>query len=120
MVSQRQSEVPLMRKMCGNNNHFQTSPQLEEELNTMKTYIKKTVTLSPSEMGKELHLHRDASNNGLGYILSQPHNNSEDDNKDHYQRRRNIITLGSAGLSGAQKRYSVGEQEALFVLHAVQ
>ena len=77
-------KITLMRKMCGNNNNFQTSPQLEEEFNTMKTYIKKTVTLSPLDMGKELHLHTDASNNGLGYILSQPHNNSEDDNKDHY------------------------------------
>ena len=40
-----------MRKMCGNNNIFKTSPQLEEEFNTMKTYVKKTVTLSPLEMG---------------------------------------------------------------------
>ena len=113
-------KIPLKRKMCGNNNIFKTSPQLEEEFNTMKNYVKKTVTLSPLEMGKEIHLHTDASNLGLGYILSQPHKNSEDDNQDHYHRKRNIITLGSAGLTSTQERYSVGEQEALSVLHAVQ
>ena len=45
-------KIPLMRKMCGNNNIFKASPQLEEEFNTMKSYIKKTVTLSLWRWGK--------------------------------------------------------------------
>ena len=32
----------------------------------------------------------------------------------------NIITLGSAGLTSTQERYSSGEQECLAVLHAIQ
>ena len=66
-----------MRKLCGANNHFETSPQLEEEFATMKKHLKKTVVLSPLEVGKEIHLHTDASTNGLGYILSQPHTDTE-------------------------------------------
>ena len=113
-------KIPLMRKLCGNNNHFQSSPQLKNEFRTMKEYIKKTVVLSPLDMEKVLHLHTDASNNRLGYILSQPHSESEEDSRDHYRPRRSIITLGSAGFSDAQERYITGEQEALAVLHAVQ
>ena len=109
-----------MRKLCGANNQFQKSPQLEEEFSTMKKYIKRTVVLSPWEVEKEINLHMDASNSGLGYILSQPKTQSEKDTKDHYRCKRNIVTLGSAGLTSAQERYSSGEQECLAVLYAIQ
>ena len=113
-------KIPLMRKLSGANNIFQTSPQLEKEFMTMKEHIKKTVVLSPLDTKKDIHIHTDASNNGLGFILSQPQTQSEKENEDHYRRKRNIITLGSAGLTSAQERYSTGEQEALAVLHAIQ
>ena len=76
-------KIPLMCKLCGANNHSETSPQLEEEFSTMKKHLKKTVVLLPLEVGKEIHLHTDASNSGLGYILSQPHTDTENDKKDH-------------------------------------
>merc|ERR1712081_114232 len=86
----------------------------------MKNKITKTVSLSPLEIGRELHLHMDASNNGLGFILSQPHKDEKKENYENYNIRRNIGTLGSAGLSDTQQRYSAGEQECLAVLHAIQ
>ena len=69
----------------------------------MKKHLKKTIVLSPLEVGKEIHLHTDASSSGLGYILSQPHTDEEKEKKDHYRRKRNIITLGSAGLTSTQE-----------------
>merc|ERR1711954_285728 len=39
---------------------------------------------------------------------------------ENYNIKRNIVTLGSAGLSSTQERYSAGEQECLAVLHAIQ
>merc|ERR1712081_97978 len=113
-------KIPLMHKLCGANNHFATSPQLEDEFSTMKKHLKKTVVLSPLEVGKVIHLHTDASNNVLGYILSQPHTDKEKNKKDHYRRKRNKITLGSTGLTSTQEWYSSGEQECLAVLYAIQ
>ena len=109
-----------MRKLSGGNNVFKESDQLTEEFQLMKRHLKKTVILSPLEVGRELHLHTDASNNGLGYILSQPHKDEKNKSSDNYNIKRNIVTLGSAGLSSTQERYSAGEQECLAVLHAIQ
>ena len=92
-----------MRKLCGANNKFETSPQLEEEFATMKRHLKKTEVLSSLEVGKKIHLHTDASSNGLGFILPQPHTDEEEENKDHHRRKRNIITLGLAGLTSTQE-----------------
>ena len=109
-----------MRKLSGGNNQFKESDQLNEEFEIMKNQLKKTVKLSPLEIGRELHLHTDASNNGLGYILSQPHRDVKKEDYNNYNIRRNLITLGSAGLSETQQRYSACEQECLAVLHAIQ
>ena len=95
-----------MRKLCGANNKFETSKQLEDEFNTMKRHLKKTVVLSPLEVGRDIHIHTDASSQGLGFILSQPHKDEGKENTDHYRMKQNIITLGSAGLTSTQERYS--------------
>ena len=52
-IPQVKCKIPLMHKLCGANNQFHTSPQLEEEFSTMKKYIKRTVVLSPLEVEKE-------------------------------------------------------------------
>ena len=82
-IPQIKCKIPLMRKLCGANNKFETSPQLEEEFATMKRHLKKTIALTPLEVGRDIHLHTDASSNGLGFILSQPHSDQEKENKDH-------------------------------------
>merc|ERR1712082_209115 len=109
-----------MQKLSGGNNRFKENEQLNEEFENMKNQLKKTVTLSPLEVGRELHLHTDASKNGLGYILSQPHIDEKKENYNNFNIRRNLVTLGSAGLSDTQQRYSACEQECLSVLHAIQ
>merc|ERR1712114_115997 len=114
------THIPLMRKLSGGNNQFQDSDQLRQEFEIMKNQLKKTVTLSPLEVGRELHLHTDASNNALGYILSQPHRDVKKEDYNNYNIRRNLVTLGSSGLSDTQQRYSACEQECLAVLHAIQ
>merc|ERR1711954_198595 len=119
-MPQIETNILLMRKLSGGNNQFKESEQLTEEFELMKNQLKKTVTLSPLEVGRELHLHTDASNNGLGYILSQPHKEEKKENYKNYNIRRNLVTLGSAGLSDTQQRYSAGEQECLAVLHVIQ
>ena len=91
-IPQIKCHIPLMRKMSGGNNNFTESEQLTEEFELMKRYLTKTVILSPLEVGRELHLHTDASNNGLGYILSQPHRDEKKQEYESYSIKRNIIT----------------------------
>merc|ERR1712081_57444 len=118
-MPQIKTHIPLMRKLSGGNNQFKESEQLSDEFELMKNQLKKTVILSPLEVGRELHLHTDTSNNGLGYILSQPHKDEKKENY-NYNIRRNLVTLGSARLSDTQQRYTACEQECLAVLHAIQ
>merc|ERR1711954_313943 len=80
-LPQIKCHIPLMQNMSGGNNVFKESDQLTEEFQLMKKLLLKTVILSPLEVGRELHLHTDASNNGLGFILSQPH---KDEKKNAY------------------------------------
>ena len=60
-----------MRKLSGANNIFKESKQLTDEFNLMKRHLKQTIVLSPLEVGRELHLHTDASSQGLGFIFPQ-------------------------------------------------
>ena len=85
----------------------------------MKEYVKNKVTLSPFDISKPIHLHTDASNSGMGYILSQPRF-KESPGDDHYRTQRNLITLGSCGLTPTQARYSTIEQEMLSIKWAIQ
>merc|ERR1711954_239867 len=86
-----------MRKMSGGNNQFKESEQLTEEFELMINQLKNTVILSPLEIGRELHLHTDASNNGLGYILSQPHKDKK--KKNHARTHTFLNTLTHAHMN---------------------
>merc|ERR1711954_37134 len=119
-LPQIKCRIPLMLKMSGGNNLFKESDQLTDEFHLMKKQLSKTGILSSLEVGRELHLHTDASNNGWGFILSQPHKDEKKKDHENYNIKRNIVTLGSAELSDTQQRYSAGEQECLAVLHAIQ
>ena len=74
------------------------------------------IKISPFDTNLKLHIHTDASAAGLGFVLSQP---LEDDKEDMYRLKRKIVTLGSAGLTPAQTRYSAVELEALAIFYAV-
>ena len=97
-----------MRKLCGANNQFETSPKLEEEFATMKRHLKKTIVLSPLEVGKEIH--QIQMHQAMALVLYLYCNSliqrKKKENKDHYRRKRNIITLGSGGLMSTQEHYS--------------
>ena len=71
--------------------------------------------LSPVRTGFPLELRKDASATGLGFILTQRTNDSEEDNG-----QRNIIKVGSTGLSPTQSRYSTIQQELLAVVWGCQ
>ena len=111
-MPQIKCHIPLMRKLSGANNIFKESDQLTEEFNLMKRHLKKTIILSPLEVGRELHLHTDASNNGLGFILSQPYKDEKNKSSDNYNIKHNIMMLGSAGLCSTQERDSVSGSPA--------
>ena len=49
----------------------------------------------------------------------QPKDKYDGDTSDHYRTRRNIVNLGSAGLTSTQERHSTLEQEALANVHAM-
>ena len=82
--------------------------------------IKKNVPLTLFDLKKPIHLHTDSSMSGMGYVLSQLRNKEATVNKDHYRTKRNIITLGSCGLSQTQALYSTIEQEMLAIKWAIE
>ena len=107
--------IPGIRKLSGSNTPFTWNDEMDREFESMKQHVKKNVSLTPFDMKKPIHLHTDASNTGMGYILSQPRNKEAADKEDHYRTERNLITLGSCGLSPTQTRYSTIEQEFLAI-----
>ena len=86
-IPQIKCRIPLMRKLSGANNKFEESKQLTDEFNTMKRHLKKTIVLSPLEVGREIHIHTDASSKGLVFILSQPDKDEEKGNTGHYRMK---------------------------------
>jgi len=74
-----------MHKLWRTNNHFEWNDELQYEFETMKEYVKHTVKLSPFDLLKEIHLHTDASNTGIGFILSQPKEKFDGNSPDHYR-----------------------------------
>ena len=97
--------------------NFTWDSENDNEFEMIKNEISHHIKLTPFDTRKGVHLHTDASFEGLGYVISQP---LEDmvDNKDTYRLRRQFITCNSCGLSETQARYSVVELEALAVFYA--
>ena len=112
--------IPGIRKLSGSNTLFTWNSELDQEFETMKKYVKKNVPLTPFDMKKPIHRHTDVSMSGMGYVLSQPRSKEVTENEDHYRTERNLITLGSCGLSQTQTRYSTIEQEMLAIKWAIE
>ena len=64
----------------------------------MKLVVREHVKLSPFDCSKPVHLHVDASQDGLGYLLSHP---LEPEKQDNYRLQRQIVTL--AGMYKVSK-----------------
>ena len=80
----------------------------------MKKALKDKVSLSPLDTNKKLELWTDASNEGLGYILTQPFEREDEEGKKKVDRR--IISIGSTGLTPSQTRYSPVQLETLAIV----
>ena len=109
------SQMPKLRKLTGNG-IFRWSDEHDEELDRVKEAVRKHIKLTPFDCSKPVHLHVDASQEGLGYLLSHP---LEPDKEDSYRLQRQLVTLGSTGLTNTQFRYSTVELECLALVHAV-
>ena len=85
-------KIPGVRKICGLSNKFEWNNSLQHKFDTMKNYLKSTEKLSPFDFDREIHLHMDVSNSGIGFKLSQPKDKYNDDTSDNYRTQRNKVT----------------------------
>lgn len=87
---------------------FVWSPQCEEAFLKIKTFLTTAPILVCPNFEKEFFLHCDASETGLGVILSQELDGSE------------VVAYGSRRLSKAEELYTTTELECLCVVWAVE
>ena len=106
--------MPKLRKLTGNG-VFKWLGAHDEELERIKDAVRDHIKLAPFDVEKTVHLHIDASQDGLGYLLSHP---MEGDKEDSYQMRRQLVTLGRTGLTETQSRHSNVELETLALVFA--
>ena len=57
---------------------FTWTPDHEKEFNDIKEDISKHIKLTPFNTKKGVHLHTDASKEGLGFIINQPLEDTDD------------------------------------------
>ena len=84
----------------------------EEEFQEVKKRLKTIIPVTPVDTSKPLMIYTDASNSGLGWILTQRKNNqlNLDEN---WKENQIVIEMGSTSLSECQSRYSPVEKEML-------
>ena len=87
--------MPKLRKLTGNG-VFKWTDAHDEELERVKEAVRDHIKLTPFDVEKPVHLHIDASQDGLGYLLSHT---MEGDKEDSYHMRGYAVTLGSTGLT---------------------
>ena len=85
-----------------------------EEFERLKKALKNKVSLSPLDTNTKLELWTDASNEGLGYILTQPFEREDEGEKTKVDRR--IISIGSTGLTPSQTGYSPVQMKTLAIV----
>jgi transposase InsO family protein len=92
------------------NVHFRWSPECEDAFKQIKTLMVSSPTLRHPDFEREFYLHCDASDVGLGTVLSQ----TDNDGKEY------VVAYGSKALSKEEKNYTVSEKECLAVLFAIK
>ena len=65
-------KIPIMRKMTGSTTLFKDSKELREEFNSLKKDLRSHIKIAPFDTKLGLHIHTDASSEGLGFVMSQP------------------------------------------------
>ena len=76
-VTQMSSWVPVfqvnlkgMIKLTSSRSNFLWIPDLQEEFKNVKSLMQKLIPLTPLNVDKKVHVHCDASKEGLGWVLS--------------------------------------------------
>ena len=108
-------KMPKLRKFTGNG-VFKWTDAHYNKLERIKNSVREHIKLSPFNVKKPVHIHIDASQESLSYLLSHL---IEDDKEDSYRMKRQLITLGFTGLTETQSRYSTIELETLALVFAV-
>jgi deoxyuridine 5'-triphosphate nucleotidohydrolase len=104
-----QIAAPLF-KLLRNNITFTWTIDQEEAFNKLKKLLTTAPILIYPDFTKKFYLYTDASDSGLGAVLSQ-----KDD-----QNRERVIAYSSVSLKPAETRYSTTEKEALAIVWAVR
>ena len=96
---------------------FDWTPECQESFNTLKEKLCSSPLLGyPREDGGQFKLSTDASDVGLGFVLSQDQVPPEDPEG---EMREVVIAYGSRTLSAAERHYCVTRKELLAVVHGV-
>lgn len=104
-----QIAAPLF-KLLSHNVHYTWTVETEEAFQKLKEKLTTAPILVYPDFTKKFYLYTDASDAGLGAVLSQ-----KDD-----QGREQVIAYASVSLKPAEKKYSTTEKEALAVVWAVK
>ncbi len=100
-----------LHKLTGKNKPFIWSEECEESFVKIKTLLTSAPVLSCPDFSKKFIIHTDASNVGLGAILTQEADDGVGEN---------VIAYASRSLSKPERNYSTTELECLGVLWAIE
>ena len=104
-IPEVKSCIPNIKKQTSKYSEFKWGEEEEKEFYEVREKLHKLIPISPVDTSIPLILHTDASNNGVGWILSQvPDKSNSMENISKKQQA--VIEMGSATLTDAQRRYS--------------
>lgn len=98
-----------LHKITGKNKPFVWSDECEDSFKEIKSLLTSAPVLACPDFSRKFIIHTDASNVGLGAILSQEFDDGE-----------KVIAYASRSLSKPERNYSTTEQECLCVLWAIE
>ena len=101
--------TPLF-EMTKKNVKFKWSSVCQEAFDTIKHNLTTAPILAYPDFEKQFYLYCDASDDALGYVLSQ----NGDDGREH------PIAYGGTSLNDTQKRYSTNERETMAVVYGIK
>jgi len=99
---------PLTR-LTSKKQKWQWTTEEENAFTSLKTALTTAPVLACPDFTKTFVLQTDASNIGLGAVLTQ-----------HYGENERVVAYASRTLNGAEQNYSVTEKECLAVLWGIR
>ena len=117
-VPECKTVIPNIKRLTSKYNTFKWSSVEEEEFQEVKKRLQSIVPVSPIDVSKPLMVYCDASNSGIGWILTQKKNNDLEMDE-NWMSNQVVIEMGSVSLSDCQARYSPVEKECLAAFTAI-